>query len=66
MGYAGEVLVQSDRSGIGDDAVSAVIKDAVIYMPFAELVDIQKEIERLEKEEKRLEGELKRVNGMPE
>ncbi len=64
LGYAGEVLVQSDRSGIGDDAVSAVIKDAVIYMPFAELVDIQKEIERLEKEEKRLEGELKRVNGM--
>ena len=44
--------------------MSAVIKDAVIYMPFAELVDIQKEIERLEKEEKRLEGELKRVNGM--
>ena len=33
-------------------------------MPFAELVDIEKEIERLEKEKARLEGELKRVNGM--
>jgi valyl-tRNA synthetase len=33
-------------------------------MPFAELVDVAKEIERLEKEQKRLEGELKRVNGM--
>ena len=31
---------------------------------FAELVDIEKEIERLKSEEKRLEGELKRVNGM--
>lgn len=33
-------------------------------MPFAELVDIAKEIERLENEEKRLNGELARVNGM--
>ena len=33
-------------------------------MPFAELVDIRQEIERLEKEEKRLSGELARVNGM--
>ena len=33
-------------------------------MPFAELVDIAKEIQRLTKEVGRLEGELKRVNGM--
>ena len=33
-------------------------------MPFAELVDIAKEIERLEKEEERLTKELARVNGM--
>ena len=33
-------------------------------MPFAELVDIGKEIERLEKEEERLNKELARVNGM--
>ena len=33
-------------------------------MPFAELVDVEKERERLKKEEVRLEGELKRVNGM--
>ena len=44
-------LVQSDKSGIAEDAVSAVIPQAVIYIPFAELVDIEKEIERLEKEE---------------
>ena len=33
-------------------------------MPFAELVDIDKEIERLQKEEERLTKELARVNGM--
>ena len=64
LASASEVLVQSDKSGIADDAVSAVIPQAVIYIPFAELVDIEKEIQRLEKEEGRLEKELARVNGM--
>lgn len=64
LAYASEVLVQSDKAGIGDDAVSTVIRDAVIYMPFAELVDIEKEIERLKKEEDRLDKEIKRCNGM--
>lgn len=64
LGYASEILVQSNKDGISEDAVSTVIPDASIYMPFAELVDIEKEIERLEKEKARLEGELKRVNGM--
>ena len=61
---ASEVLVQEDKAGIADDAVSAVIHQAIIYIPFAELVDIEKEIQRLEKEEVRLEKELARVNGM--
>lgn len=64
LGYASEVHVQADKAGIGEDAVSAVIHKAVIYMPFAELVDIEKEIERLKKEEERLTKELARVNGM--
>ena len=64
LGYASEVTVQQDKAGIDDDAVSAVIPKAVIYMPFAELVDIEKEIERLKKEEARLTKELARVNGM--
>jgi len=64
LGYASEVFVQSDKAGIGEDAVSTVIKDATVYIPFAELVDIEKEIERLKKEQKRLEGEIKRCNGM--
>ena len=64
LSYAGEVIVQNDKSGISEDAVSMVIPGAQIYIPFADLVDIDKEIERLTKEKERLEGELKRVNGM--
>ena len=64
LAYASEVTVQADRSGIADDAVTVVIAGATCYIPFAELVDIAQEIERLEKEEKKLQGELARVNGM--
>ena len=64
LAYASEVTVQTDRSGIADDAVTVVIAGATCYIPFAELVDIAKEIERLEKEEERLTKELARVNGM--
>jgi valyl-tRNA synthetase len=62
LGYANEVIIQDNKEGIDDDAVSTVIENATIFMPFAELVDIEKEIERLKAEEKKLEGELDRVN----
>ena len=61
LGHASEVTVQTDKAGIGEDAVSVVIKDATIYMPLAELVDFAKEIERLEKEKSKLEKEVDRV-----
>ena len=64
LSYASNVKIQTDKNGIEEDAVSAVIPGATIYMPFAELVDIDKEIERLKKEEERLNKELARVNGM--
>lgn len=64
LAYASEVFVQKDKTGIAEDAVSVVIENATVYMPFAELVDIKQEIERLEKEEKRLQGEIARSDGM--
>ena len=64
LAYASDVKIQSDKLGIAEDAVSVVIPDATLYIPFTELVDISQEIERLQKEEKRLNGELARVNGM--
>ena len=64
LAYASEVEIQADKAGIPEDAVSAVIAGATLYMPFAELVDISAEIDRLTKEEARLQGEIKRSNGM--
>ena len=64
LGYASQVIVQNDRTGIADDAVSAVIPHAVLYMPFADLVDIEKELARLNAEKERLDKEVARVEGM--
>ena len=64
LGYASNVVIQEDKEGIDEDAVSVMIPNAFIYMPFAELVDIEKEIERLTKEKEKLEKEIARVNNM--
>ena len=61
---ATEVFVQADKNGIGDDAVSAVIPDATLFVPLEDLVDFEKEKERLTKEKEKLEKELARSRGM--
>lgn len=61
LGYASEVVIQSTNEGIEDDAVSTVIPNASIYMPFAELVDLEKEMIRLRGESEKLQKELDRV-----
>ncbi|WP_410496941.1 valine--tRNA ligase [Cellulosilyticum sp. ST5] len=62
LGYASEVVIQKDNAGIDSDAVSVVIPNATVYIPFADLVDIEKELDRLAKEKAKLEGEVERVN----
>lgn len=62
LAFASEVTIQRDTKGIESDAVSTIIPNATIYIPFAELVDIEKEIERLNKEKQKLEAEVKRVD----
>ena len=61
---ATEVFVQADKAGISDDAVSAVIPDATLFVPLEDLVDFEKEKERLTKEKEKLEKELARSRGM--
>ncbi|MDA3846806.1 MAG: class I tRNA ligase family protein, partial [Vallitaleaceae bacterium] len=61
LGYASKVTIQDDNNGIDPDAVSVVIQGATIYMPFTELVDIDKEIERLSGEKDKLLKEIVRV-----
>lgn len=61
LAFASDVIIQEDKSGIDEDAVSIVIHNAVIYIPFAELVDMEKEIERLTKEKEKMLKEIERV-----
>ena len=64
LAHASEVMIQADETGIEKDAVSAVIHQATIFMPFAELVDIEEEKARLKKEEEKLHKEIARADGM--
>ena len=64
LGSASEVTVQQDKDGIDENAVSVLIHEAQIYLPLAELVDVEKEIARLGEEAKKLEKELARSHGM--
>ncbi len=61
---ASEIHVQQNRDGIGEDAVSVVIPGAAVYLPLEDLVDFEKEKERLLKEKERLGKELARSRGM--
>ncbi|OPJ56390.1 valine--tRNA ligase [Alkalithermobacter paradoxus] len=57
------VEILNDNTNIPQDAMSAVIDGVQIYIPLDELVDFEKEIQRLEKEKAKIDSELKRVNG---
>ena len=63
LASASEVEVRADEAGIPEDAISVVIDGVKIFIPLDELVDFEKELERLNKEKAKLEGEIKRVNG---
>ncbi len=58
---ASTVTVLSDDSGVPANCVNAVAPGASIFMPTGELIDIDKERERLNKEKTRLESEIERV-----
>ena len=64
LAFTSEIAVQADKSGVGEDAVSSVIPDAVVYLPLEDLVDFEKEKERLLKEKARLEKDLERSRKM--
>lgn len=63
LASASEVSVQTGRDGIDENAVNVVVESAEIFLPLDELVDKDKELERLNKEKAQLEAEIKRVEG---
>ena len=61
---ASELIVTDRQEDIPDNCVSSVITAATIYIPLSELVDVEKERERLETERTRLLGELRRSDSI--
>lgn len=63
LASASEVKMINDKTQIPEGAVPVVIAGAEIFLPLEELVDMEKEKERLSKEKENLEKELQRVRG---
>ena len=61
LGSASEVEFIDDKSLVPENAVSLVVKGGELFMPLLDLVDKEKELERLNKEKKKLEGEVTRI-----
>ncbi|MEW8973956.1 MAG: valine--tRNA ligase [Tissierellaceae bacterium] len=57
------IKIISKNDNLGEDNISVVLDKAEAFLPLKDLIDFDKEIERLEKEREKLEGELKRVKG---
>ncbi|GHV41249.1 hypothetical protein FACS189490_07770 [Clostridia bacterium] len=62
LGFASDITVTITNTAKDTD-ISVIAPGAVIYMPFAELVDIEKETARLTKEVDRLTKEAERAKG---
>ncbi|NLL31034.1 MAG: valine--tRNA ligase [Clostridiales bacterium] len=62
LGSASEVEFIQDKAMVPENAVSLVTKGGELFMPLLDLVDREKELERLNKEKKKLEGEVLRID----
>jgi valyl-tRNA synthetase len=62
LASASEVEFIADKANVPANAVSLVVKGGELFMPLLDLVDKDKELERLNKEVKKLEGEIERID----
>lgn len=62
LASASEVAFIADKNEVPENAVSLVVKGGELFMPLLDLVDKEKELERLNKEKKKLEGEVERID----
>ncbi|MEA4888088.1 MAG: valine--tRNA ligase [Clostridiaceae bacterium] len=58
-----DLKTQADKTGIPLTAVASLFTGGEIYMPLADLIDLDQEIKRLQQETDNLERELARVAG---
>ncbi len=62
LASASEVVFIDNKNEVPENAISLVVTGGEIFMPLLDLVDKEKEIERLNKEMKKLEGEIDRID----
>lgn len=63
LASASEAIVQGTKGGVPENSATVVCSGAELFLPLDELVDKEKELERLSKEKAKLESEIKRVEG---
>ena len=64
LGFANKITVQEDKKDIPENSISIVQEGIEVYIPFEDLVDVAKELERLNAEKERLEKEVERASKM--
>ena len=61
LASAEEIVFEKDKKTLGEDNISVVLDGCEVYLPLSDLIDYEKEIERLQKEKSKLEDEINRV-----
>ena len=61
LAYASELTITRDTPDDLSDLVTVVTNDSRLYMPLAELVDVEKERERVSKEITKVKADIERV-----
>ena len=64
LGFGEKIIVQKDKIGIPENAISILQDGIELYIPIEELVDMEEERKRLEEEKNKLEAEVARCEKM--
>ncbi len=64
LAFASEIMVQSEEIEIPENAISIMVEDLKIFIPFEDLVNLEEERKRLEKEREKWQAEVTRGEKM--
>ena len=64
LGYSENILIQNNKNGISENAISIIVDGIELYMPLENLVDMEKEKQRKQEEKKKIEAEIQRAEKM--
>ena len=64
LGSSEKIVIQENKQGISENAVSVIVDGIELYMPLENLVDMEKEKQRRQEEKKKIEAEIERASKM--